>query len=64
MWKDPIVEEVHAIRRQLLEAAGGDIHEVIRRANLTRLPNRKTFRGEARRPVGWKEVTHKVDATK
>jgi hypothetical protein len=64
MWKDPIVEEVHAIRRQLLEAAGGDIHEVIRLAQLAQLPSRKIFRGTPRRPVGWTEVVYKVDTTK
>ena len=26
MWEDAIVEEVHAIREQLLERFGGDLH--------------------------------------
>ena len=26
MWQDPIVEEVHAIRAQLLAQFGGDVH--------------------------------------
>jgi hypothetical protein len=31
MWKDPIVEEIRAIRRQLSEEAGNDLHEICRR---------------------------------
>lgn len=27
MWEDPIVEEVHAIREQLLARFGGDFHK-------------------------------------
>lgn len=27
MWEDPIVEEVHAIREQLLARFGGDLHK-------------------------------------
>jgi hypothetical protein len=27
MWNDPIVEEVHAIREQLLAQFGGDLHK-------------------------------------
>ena len=27
MWEDPIVEEVHAIRDQLLARFGGDFHK-------------------------------------
>jgi hypothetical protein len=64
MWNDPIVEEVHAIRRQLLKNAGGDIHELIRLAQQARKPNRKVFHGEARRPDGWHSVAHKTIAPK
>ena len=26
MWKDPIVEELHALRAQMTQAVGGDMH--------------------------------------
>jgi len=28
MWKDPIVEEIHAIRRQIAKECGHDLHRV------------------------------------
>lgn len=31
MWKDPIVEELRAIRRQLAEEAGNDLHVICQR---------------------------------
>jgi hypothetical protein len=53
MWTDPIVEEVHAIRKTLLEQAGGDLHQAILMAHLARNPKRRIFQGQPRRPVGW-----------
>ncbi|MBI2431593.1 MAG: hypothetical protein HYV26_01835 [Candidatus Hydrogenedentes bacterium] len=26
IWKDPVVEEIHQIREEILREAGGDIH--------------------------------------
>lgn len=57
MWNDPIVEEIHAIRRQLLDEAGGDLHEVIRRAREHRDPHRIIIQGKPRRPEGWVDQT-------
>ena len=53
MTNDPIIEEIHAIRKQLMLEAGGDLHEVIRRARAHRDPSRQVIKGEPRRPNGW-----------
>jgi hypothetical protein len=53
MWTDPIVQEVHAIRKTLLEQAGGDLHQAILMAHRARNPSRKIFQGQPRRPAGW-----------
>lgn len=53
MKSDPIIDEIHAIRKQLMFEAGGDLHEVIRRARAHRDPSRQVVKGEPRRPVGW-----------
>lgn len=50
MWVDPIVQEIHVIRQKLMDDAGGDLHEVIRRAKAHRDPNRLIIKGEPRRP--------------
>ena len=50
---DPIIEEIHQIRQKLMAQAGGDLHEVIRRARAHRDPSRQVVKGEPRRPVGW-----------
>jgi hypothetical protein len=55
MWIDPIVQEIHTIRKNLLDQVGGDLHQAIVMAHRARNPNRKVFRGQARRPLGWKE---------
>jgi hypothetical protein len=57
MWTDPIVKEVHAIRKQIMEQAGGDLHEAILLAHRSSNPNRKVFRGQPRRPAGWLQST-------
>ncbi len=51
MWNDPIVDEIHAIRQQLLHEAGGDIHELIRRAIEQHDPKRITIQGQPRKPA-------------
>jgi hypothetical protein len=53
MWTDPVVQEVLAIRKALMEQAGGDLHQAIAIAHQARDPERKLFRGQPRRPVGW-----------
>lgn len=53
MWADPIVKEVHAIRKQIMEQAGGDLHHAILMAHQASDTNRKIFYGQPRRPVGW-----------
>jgi len=55
MWNDPIVEEVHAIRAQLAEANGGDLHRIAEhfRAAQQRYSAR-VVSFAPRRPVGWK----------
>jgi hypothetical protein len=53
MKTDLIVQEVHAIRKQLLDQAGGDLHRVVVLAHQARSPGRKIFTGQARKPVGW-----------
>ena len=63
MWIDPVVKEVLMIRQALLEQAGGDLHEVIRRAQAARSPGRKVIRGEPRRPVGWTPDLAKAPST-
>lgn len=50
---DPIIEEIHLIRQKLMDDAGGDLHEVIRRAHEHRDPARRIIIGQPRRPRGW-----------
>lgn len=42
MWKDPIVEELHAVRAQMLRDVGGDMHALDERvrAEQSRHPER------------------------
>ena len=56
MTSDPIIEEIHAIRQKLMAEAGGDLHEVIRRARAHHDPLRRVLKGEPRRPAGWIEL--------
>jgi hypothetical protein len=46
MWNDPIVNEIHGIRAQLMKQAGGDLHQAIQLAHKARSPNRKIYRGQ------------------
>ena len=55
MTSDPIIEEIHAIRQKLMAEAGGDLHEIIRRARAHHDPLRRVLKGEPRRPAGWIE---------
>lgn len=49
---DPVVEEIHAIRAKMLEAAGGDIHVLMQQvAERQHLSNRKVVRRPPRRPA-------------
>lgn len=56
MWTDPIVDEIHLIREEMLAECGGDIHEFIRRLKIDeqrhpgRLINKDTLR-ERRKAV-------------
>ena len=61
MWKDPIVEEVRAVRRDLLEEAGGDLHllcEYLRKKEqehkdrlVSRPPRRLVRKHKSDRPI-------------
>ncbi len=53
MWTDPIIEEIHAVRQKLMDEAGGDLHEVIRRVHEHRDPARRIIVGQPRRPQAW-----------
>jgi hypothetical protein len=58
MRSDPILEEVHAIRQQLMREAGGKLSVAIERAHQVGLQFRaqhktKVIAGTPRRPVGW-----------
>lgn len=49
---DPVVEEVHATRARMLEAAGGDIQVLMQQvAERQRQSNRKIVRLAPRKPV-------------
>jgi hypothetical protein len=50
MWNDPIVEEIHEIRKKLLEQAGGDLHEIIRQACVRQKAQKITLQGKPRIP--------------
>jgi hypothetical protein len=63
MWIDPIVQEVHAIRKALLEQAGDDLHQAILMAHLARSPKRRIFQGQPRRPAGWALKPHECAST-
>jgi len=65
MTSDPIIEEIHAIRIKLMAEAGGDLHEVIRRARAHHDASRTVVKGEPRRPVGWVDqaVTGKLSSS-
>ena len=56
MQTDPILEEIYRIRQKLMDEAGGDLHEAIRRARSRRDPLRRVIKGEPRRPDGWIDV--------
>jgi hypothetical protein len=64
MWIDPIVQEVHAIRKTLLEQAAGDLHQAIEMAHRARAPNRPIFQGQPRRPIGWVQKSTVVQVAK
>jgi len=50
---DPVVEEVHATRARMLEAAGGDIKVLMQQvADRQRQSNRKIVRLPLIKPVG------------
>lgn len=58
MRSDPIIEEVHAIRQQLMREAGGKLSVAIERAHQVGMQFRaqhkaKVIVGTPRRPVGW-----------
>ncbi|MFY7905640.1 MAG: hypothetical protein ACOVO0_05830 [Burkholderiaceae bacterium] len=58
MRSDPIIEEVHAIRQQLMREAGGKLSVAIERAHQVGMQFRaqhktKVIAGAPRRPVGW-----------
>ena len=50
MWTDPIVDEVHRIREEMLAECGGDVHELFARLKVdeqqhpNRLVNKQTLR--------------------
>ena len=54
MWKDPIVEEVHAIREQLAAEHGNDLHKIVEHVkNVQQGHSDKLVSRPPRRPVGW-----------
>jgi hypothetical protein len=58
MRSDPILEEVHAIRQQLMREAGGKLSVAIERAHQVGAQFRaqhktKVIAGAPRRPMGW-----------
>lgn len=59
MWEDSIVEEVHAIRAQLLARFGGDLHqycEYVRTHPAPQTPSAQA--GTADRPIAAVPVIH------
>ena len=51
MWIDPVVEEVHRVRKQLLARAKGDLSSIIRDAMLRQKKGgRKVLAAAPRRP--------------
>jgi hypothetical protein len=58
MRVDPIIEELHAVRQQLMREAGGDLAVAIERASEAGKRYRathpcKVIKGVPRRPLGW-----------
>ena len=63
MWVDPIVEEVHRTRKQLLARAKGDISSVIRDAMARQKKGgRKVLPATPRRPESVVPKSHKRQA--
>ena len=65
MRVDPIIEELHAVRQQLMKEAGGDLAVAIQRASEAGKRYRAThkckiIRAEPRRPYGWKPAPANV----
>ena len=58
MWKDPIVEEVHAIREQLLAQFGGDLHKYCEYART------QTVKSAAPREANLPAVSQQADSPK
>ena len=53
MWTDTIVDEVHAVRQQLLAESKGDLQFLARRGEqLAADLGLRVVQGEPRRPVG------------
>lgn len=53
MWTDPIVQEIHAIRKKIMQEAGWDLHQAILTAHKNSKPGRRILQGHPRRPTGW-----------
>lgn len=69
MRVDPIIQELHAVRQQLINEAGGDLSVAIQRANEVGKRYRathkcKVIKAEPRRPFGWISTSTKNAASR
>jgi len=56
MWKDPIVEEIHAIREQLAAEHGNDLHKIVAHVKAVQQEyGNKLISRPPRRPAGWEQ---------
>lgn len=56
MWKDPIVEEIHAIREQLAAEHGNDLHKIVAHVKEVQQGHGdKLVSRPPRRPAGWEQ---------